>query len=271
MKTSKIIIVIYFLVSLFPAQAQDFPDPPSPPRLVNDYTGFLETNEIISLERKLVEFSRETSTQISIVIVPTLHGYDKSDYAFRLGEKWGIGQGDKDNGVLILIKPKTQNESGQAFIAIGYGLEGAIPDAIANRIVNAEILPNFKKGENYQGLEDATNRIISLAEGEFTADEYAESTDPGAGTSVGIIVIFFIIIIFSMISRAQRAKHFSGGKKIPFWTAFLLGSATGMSHRGSYGNFSSGSGSFGGFGGGGGGFGGFGGGGFGGGGAGGSW
>lgn len=270
MKTFKIFFVVFLCFSIYSGQSQDFPDPPSPPRLVNDYAGFLGTNEVISLERKLVEFSRETSTQISIVIIPTLNGYDKSDYAVRLTEKWGIGQQGKDNGVLILVKPKIGNEKGEVFIATGYGLEGVIPDAIAKRIVEAEILPNFRKGEFYKGLDDASNTIMSLAEGEFTADEYSKATEPGGAPQAGIIIIFFIILIITMVSRAQRAKQYSVGRKIPFWTAFLLGSATGMSHRGRYGNFSSGSGSFGGFGGGGG-FGGFGGGGFGGGGAGGSW
>ncbi len=270
MKTIKLFFVIILSLLIYPGQSQDFPDPPSPPRLVNDYVGFLKTNEVISLERKLVEFNRETSTQITIVIVSTLNGYDKSDYAFRLGEKWGIGQGDKDNGVLILVNPSAENEKGEVFIAIGYGLEGAIPDAITKRIIEAEILPNFRIGGYFKGLDDATNTIMSLAEGEFTADDYSKATEPSSGPGAGIIVLFFVIIIVSLISRASRAKQYSVGKKIPFWTAFLLGSATGMAHRGSYGNFSSGGGSFGGFGGGGG-FGGFGGGGFGGGGAGGSW
>lgn len=240
--------------------AQELPAPMDPPRLVNDFTGVLNQNEWTALEKKLRDYHDTTSTQIYIVIVNDLLGYDKSDYAFRLGEKWGIGQKSKNNGVLILVKPKVGNESGEAFVASGYGLEDVIPDITCNHIANREMIPFFKQNQYYQGLDVATTTIIDLAKGKFTADQYNKK---GASSGRFIIIIIIAIILFSLIFGKKSG---SGGKtmgsNIPFWVA--MGMLSGSSHSGGFGGFSSGSGGFGGFGGGGGGS-------FGGGGAGGSW
>ncbi|UCG26747.1 MAG: TPM domain-containing protein [Bacteroidales bacterium] len=239
------------------------PARPVPPRLVNDFADFLTTGEESSLERKLVDFNNETSTQITIVTVPSLEGFDISDFAFRLGENWGVGQEGFDNGIVILVKPKNENEKGEVFIATGYGLEGVVPDAVAKRIVEAEILPSFRKGEYFEGLDKAVTTLLELTRGEYTADAYLEET---ADNSVSFGIGFFILFIFliSLFSRIRRRRHFSPRHNIPLWTALFLAGSAGRSHGGNFGRFSSGGGSFGGFGG-------FGGGSFGGGGAGGSW
>src|SRR6056297_4342191 len=83
---------------------------PSPPKLVNDFAGILEQNEYNNLEKSLEQFARETSTQILVVTVQDLQGFDPGDFAFRLGEKWGVGQKGKDNGIVVLLKPKKGNE-----------------------------------------------------------------------------------------------------------------------------------------------------------------
>ncbi len=250
------------LLILQPAWTQDFPVRPNPPRLVNDYSGFLKPEEASKLETKLEQFARETSTQIAIVIVPDLHGYDKADYAVRLAEKWGIGQKEKNNGILILVKPKTAHDKGEVFISTGYGLEGVVPDAIAKRIVEVEVLPAFRKGQYFAGLDKATTRLIELTRGEYTADQYYQATkkkESGGGAAAGFIVLLLFFFIF--FGNIRRARHAALGGNIPFWTAlFLAGSASGT-NRGYFNDFSSGSGGFGGFGGGS----------FGGGGAGGSW
>ena len=269
-KTIKHIVLVFLSVLTLSATAQEFPERSNPPKIVNDYANFLSSAEKQSLENKLVQFNRETSTQIALAIVPSLQGYDKASYAYELGEQWGVGQKGKNNGILILVKPKKQNSKGEVFIATGYGVEGAVPDAIAKRIVENEIIPYFKQGMYYKGLDEATDRIIELTKGEYTADEYRQATSGSAGSAIPVIIIFLIVIIFSIAGRARRARHYSVGHNVPFWIALGIMSSN-RSHGGSFGNFSSGGGSFGGFGGGGGGFGGFGGGSFGGGGAGGSW
>lgn len=263
----KYTLLILLAVISLNSFAQDFPERSNPPRIVNDYANFLSAQENQALENKLVQFNNQSSTQIAIVVVKSLDGYDPASYAFGLGEKWGIGQKGKNNGILILVKPKHQNSKGEVFIATGYGLEGAVPDAIAKRIIENEIIPYFKQGMYYKGLDAATNRIIELTNGEYTAEQYKEATSRSdSGSAIPGAIIFLIIIIFSFIGRAKRARHYSVGHNVPFWIAMGMMSSN-RSHGGSFGNFSSGGGSFGG----GGGFGGFGGGSFGGGGASGSW
>ena len=97
------LLVVLFSVSVTRIFSQDIPDKPVPERLVNDFAGMLKPEDVNILERKLDLFNDSTSTQIAIVIVPTLNGYDKADYAQRLAEKWGIGQKGLNNGVLILV------------------------------------------------------------------------------------------------------------------------------------------------------------------------
>jgi uncharacterized protein len=258
--------VLFYNISGGSAYSQNLPEKPVPPRLVNDLAGMLSPEEINSLEQRLVAFNDSTSTQIAIVIVPTLLGYDKADYAQRLGEKWGIGKKDLNNGVLILVKPKKPGSDGQVFITQGYGLEGAIPDITCAQIVDQEILPAFRKGDYYGGLINATNTLMALARGEFSAAEYGQHAKKNAGQKVpsGLIlfVIFIIIMIISRRSGGSNRKNISTGG-LPFWMLLGMMNSGRGSHGGSWGGFSGG--------GGGGGFGGFGGGGFGGGGAGGSW
>jgi uncharacterized protein len=172
-----------------------------------------------------------------------------------------VGQQGKDNGLLMILDMQDRD----VFIATGYGLEEYIPDITAGRIVQHELIPNFKNGNYYAGVDAAVDVMISLLDGKFTADEYRKQTS-GGGASIGGII--FMIILFSLIFGGRRRSAGMGRSNLPLWLA--LGMLSGGRHSGSFGNFSSGSGGFGG----GGGFGGFGGGGggsFGGGGAGGSW
>jgi uncharacterized protein len=260
--------LLFCLIPIGTLFSQDIPVRPIPPRLVNDLAGMLKTDEVSSLEQKLVSFNDSTSTQIAIVIVSTLSGYDKADYAQQLAEKWGIGQKGLNNGVLILVKPKTADSNGQVQIAPGYGLEGAIPDITCAEIVDREILPAFRNADYYGGLNKATSTIMSLARGEYSAAEYGSRAKKSSSKQMPFgLVIFIVFIIIALISRGSGGsnnKHISTGG-LPFW--MLLGMMnSGRGSSGSWGGFSGGSG-----GGGGGGFGGFGGGSFGGGGAGGSW
>ncbi|MBE9467424.1 MAG: TPM domain-containing protein [Bacteroidetes bacterium] len=256
MKLSKIIFLAGLFLLNFNSFAQNIPDKPNPPRLVNDFAEILTVREKQALENKLVTFSNETSTQIAIVTVKSLNGYDKASFSFQLGEKWGVGQKGSDNGIIILVKPKTRQERGQVFVAPGYGLEGVVPDATAKKIVEHDMLPLFKRSEYYSGLDAATNTLISLTKGEFTATQYNKATRK---KSSHLPILFILIAIFFTIF-GRSGRHRSMGHNLPFW--MLLGMMGGSSNSGSFGDFSSGGGSFGG---------GFGGGSFGGGGAGGSW
>jgi uncharacterized protein len=268
MKTARFLFLFIVLTNLSQLRGQDIPEPPNPPRLVNDYVGLFSKQEGNALERKLVDFSDTNSTQITIVIISDLKGYDVVDFSQRLAQKWGVGQKKYNNGAIIVLKPKTAEEKGEINIDVGYGLEPLIPDITAKQIIDNEMIPRFKNNDYYGGVDAAVNTIMSLAAGQFTADQYPKRA--GKSSPLGFLVpIIVLIIIISMINR-NRGRHYTAGRNSSsLWTALMLGSMLGGSSRGSWGNFQSGSGGFGG--GGGGGFGGFGGGSFGGGGASGSW
>ncbi|HEY3371382.1 MAG TPA: TPM domain-containing protein [Prolixibacteraceae bacterium] len=263
-----LLLSVILVVFTFYGFAQDIPDRPNPPRLVNDLANVLSDQEEQQLESELDEFDRSTTTQITIVTVPDFGGTEMSDFAFKLGEKWGVGSKDKNNGIVIVFKPKVGNEKGGVFVAVGYGLEGIIPDAVANRlVVDNEMIPRFKQNDIYGGLQAGTKVLMSLASQEYTAQEYQQkaggkkSKDGGGGFFVVIMIIIILISFF----RGGKGRNFHSGGSLPFWLAMGLMSG-GNRGGGSFGGFSGGGG-----GGGGGGFGGFGGGSFGGGGAGGSW
>jgi len=260
------VLYAYLLTICIVATAQDIPEPMQPPRMVNDFSGLLSTAEQNQLEQTLQEFYYETSSQIYVVILDDLQGYDIAGFSQMLGEKWGVGTRGKDNGIVILVNPSPDRQHGDAFIATGYGLEGAVPDALANRIVDLDMVPYFRQQQYFNGLSAAAKTIMDLTRGEYTADEYLRSRQ---GSKVpAVFIILFFIILFSFIGRKRTTRSSSLGHNLPLWAAlFMLGSTRSSSHKGTFGNFSSGSGGFGGFGG----FGGGGGGSFGGGGAGGSW
>ncbi len=257
----RIFILVWILLTGFTVFSQDgIPDKPHPAKLVNDYSGILSAAEANALEQKLLHFNDSTSTQIVVVIINDLGGRDETDFADRLGEKWGVGQKGKNNGIVVLIKPMGGQGERKARISVGYGLESVIPDATARQIVDNEMIPNFKKSQYYKGIDAALNVLISLSRGEFTADQYSKRVP--RNSPYWLMVPFFLFVIISIfIGRKKGKGPTSPGKSLPFW--MLLGmSGSGRGSGGSWGGFS---------GGGGGGFGGFGGGSFGGGGASGSW
>lgn len=264
MKRSGIMMVLLLAVTISALKAQTLLPKPEPPRLVNDFANILTPEELQALENKLVAFNDSTSNQIAVVIVNDLQGYDRSDFAYRVARDWGVGQGDFNNGLLVLVKAKTDASSGQVFIATGYGLEGAIPDIACADIIDNEIIPRFRENDYYGGIDAGTNVLMALASGEYKYGNYGRK--PASGAIPGFIiflVILFIIIAISAGSSNNRNIRRSGSSNIPLWLLMSMMGGS-RSHGGSWGGFSGG-------GGGGGGFGGFGGGGFGGGGAGGSW
>jgi uncharacterized protein len=266
----QILFILFLSVFTFSVFAQDIPEKPNPPRLVNDLANVLSDQERQQLESDLVQFNDQTSTQIAILTVPSLNGYEVADFSTRVFNKWQIGQAGKNNGILIVFKPKTADAKGAVFVVTGYGLEGILPDAVINRnVVDHEMIPRFKEGDIYGGLYAGSKVIKELAAQEYTAEAYQKKTsgnkksEKGGG---GFILVVLIIIVLVSIFKGGRGGGYSSRGSLPFWLAMgLLGG--GNRGGGSFGGFSGGSGGFGG----GGGFGGFGGGMSGGGGAGGSW
>jgi uncharacterized protein len=249
MKKIGIIYLIGFLLFAFhQLSAQNIiPAKPNPSRLVNDYTNTLTADQKNTLEKKLVDFDDSTSTQIVVVILPSLEGNDISDVALKIGRSWGVGGKEYNNGVVFLISIGDKKIN----ISTGYGVEGALPDVTCKHIIEEEVKPNFRGSDYYRGIDEGTNAIIKAVKGEYHIKRKKDKTSRGAILIVAIIVI----LIFSFLSGR-------GG-----------GGGTMMSRRGFGGPVFFPMGGFGGGSGGnsGGGFGGFGGGSFGGGGASGGW
>ena len=124
------------------------PSPSNPPRLVNDYTGTLNASQINTLEHKLVAYNDSTSTQILVLLVDDLQGYSIEQYATEIGHSWGVGQKDKGNGVVILVKPEKGSEKGEVNISTGYGMEQYVTDATGKNIIEKEMIPAFKEPES---------------------------------------------------------------------------------------------------------------------------
>jgi len=237
---------------------QQIPPKPSPPRLVNDLAGVLMPGQVGALEQRLDAYNDSTSTQIAIVTVPTVGNSDMMSYAVKLGRTWGVGGKKFNNGVIILVAVKDH----KVFIATGYGMEGPLPDATCNEIIDNDIVPAFKTGDYYGGLNSGISDIIAAAAGEYQGTPAAQSGQSGKGILPVIFIVMIILFIVSRINRGGGTMISRGGGVL--WAAPFLGGFLGGG-----GGFGGGGGGGGGFGGGG--FGGFGGGGFGGGGAGGSW
>jgi uncharacterized protein len=251
--------LIALLVSLFCitgfASASDFPEKPNPPRLINDYAGMLNATEIADLEQKVNRFNDSTSIEICVVIISNLGNYDISDYAFQLGDLWGIGKKAKNNGVLILIS----KENRQAFIAPGYGMEGVLPDTRCNRIIQADLIPQFKRSDYFSGVSFTIDAIIRYSANEYTADPKVAK---GIKPAYVFLFIMLVIIVIGFINRKNPGNNSGSSRGGGSFFGPMIGGGFG-GYGSSGGGFGSGSS--------GGGFGGFGGGSFGGGGSGGSW
>lgn len=258
-----ICIVGLFFLNVSYAQ---FDIPPKPtkadPDAVYDYAELLSGGEKASLENKLKRYQDSTSTQIVVAIIETTKGESIGLLTPKWGHKWGVGQEGKDNGVMIVLAVKDR----KIWISPGYGAENKLTAGIVGQITRNRIIPFFKKGDYYGGLDEGVNSIIEVLSGEFTGERRRSSKGMPFGV-IMFLVIFFIVLI-SIISNNKRnggggnhrgSRRSSGSSLLDIIILSNLG-------KGSFGSRGSSGGGFsGGFGGG------FGGGGFSGGGAGGSW
>ena len=252
--------ILALVCLLAAAMSYAVPSRPDPQRLVNDLARVFTPEQVSRLENTLVAFDDSTSNQIAVVTVKDLEGYDASEYAVRIGLDWGVGSEQFNNGIVLLVKPKTFDSAGQVFIAVGYGLEGAIPDAYAKRIIENELIPHFRNNDYYAGVEAACDVLMKLASGEISEPRGEEEDDALLEIIATLLFIGLLIFIFIIaVGQNDDNGHSSGGGRRTIYVGPIITSGR------SYGGGSSFGGGFGG------GFGGFGGGSFGGGGAGGSW
>ncbi len=248
-------LVLAFLLLTIHGFGQSVPPPFDPPRFVNDFHGLLSRKGTNAIEKDLKAYYDSTSTEIAVVIETTLKGQDDFTRAMAFFDSWKIGDEEKDNGVLLYISFLDR----KLRIVTGYGAEGFLPDAIAKRIIQRDLVPAFRSKNYDRGVHDAVRNIMLAGQGEYKADP---ADNPEGNFPVGIIIFIIVLIIFMSIKNSG-----GGGRGFSGRGGYNMGRG-GWYIPGSGGGFGGGGG---GFGGGGGGFGGFGGGSSGGGGAGGSW
>lgn len=239
-----------FTFNLAPLTVQAQWLPAKPDRLVNDYSGILTAMQVEELEQRLRAFDDSTSNQIAVVITPTLGGDDENAVAQRIGQAWGVGQQEFKNGVVILIKSKTDEENwGAVAIATGYGIEGAMPDVFCKHIIDDRMLGPLGDGEYYRAITQALDVIMPVMAGEYSYAQFRSERRREGFVALGvlllIIVIAIVVVVVDVKKHPERWRN-SGGGGTPF-----IGGGTSAGMWGSGSSWHGGGGSsWGGFGGG---------------------
>ncbi len=179
------LIVLLLSTSLWAA-----PEFPALSGRVVDEAGLLTPAQTQSLTQALAAAEQNTSNQLVVVTVPDLQGYEIADYGYQLGREWGIGSKENDNGVLLIVAPNDR----KVRIEVGYGLEGALTDALSSVIVQQEILPAFRQGQFYGGIQAGVTSIQAAIKGEYQGER--QPRDKPSGLKALLILIGMVVLTF---------------------------------------------------------------------------
>ena len=238
---------VFFALLTLEARAAEI-IPPKPTGYFNDYAGVVSKAAALRFNEDLAQFERETSDQVVVAIFPKMQtDSDIADYTQRVAQGWGVGQKDRRNGVVLFVFVQDR----KMFIQVGYGLEGALPDATAFDITEYKIKPYFRNGNYEAGIAIGIDSIFKAIRGEYkgSGNTVAERNRRGGGTPSFLFFIIFLIALF-VISRMMRRLSGYGYSSRRGGPIFFPGGGGGWSSGGG------GGGGFSGFGGGGGSFGG---------------
>jgi uncharacterized protein len=222
--------------------------PPTPDRYFNDYAGVVSREAASRFNEQLAQFERDTSNQVLVAIFPKMQtDSDIADYTQRIAQSWGVGQKDRRNGAVLFVF----KDDRKMFIQVGYGLEGALPDATAFDITERHIKPKFRAGDYEGGLTTGVDLICKAITGEYKGSgKTVAENDKGGPIETKVIpflpfVIFFIILL--MIARRSKRRGWGyTGMGGPFIGGWGGGGWSGGSSGGGFSGFSGGGGSFGG-------------------------
>nr|WP_301334243.1 YgcG family protein [Solimonas sp. SE-A11] len=183
---------------------------------VTDLTGTLGSGERQGLERKLADFERERGSQVAVLLVPTTQPETIEQYSIRVAEAWKIGRKEQDDGVLLLVA----KDDRKLRIEVGYGLEGAIPDAIAKRVIEEVMLPRFRGGDFAGGIDAGVDSILGLVRGENLPAR--RSAQGPSGDLLGIVA--FVLLAVTMFLRSILGRFFGGlaAGAISYFAVMLL-------------------------------------------------
>lgn len=176
---------------------------------VMDEVGYLTRDDRQELMQLLYDFNRRGKAQLQVLILPDLQGYPIEEASIRIVEKWQLGEKKKDNGVLFLIAAKERAMR----IEVGQGLEGAIPDITAKRIISDQVIPLFRTKRFSAGIVVGVHEILRLADKEFADERNLKEEDSGGLGDIPVFVIIAVLIIISILGRfgGGRGRYYRGG------------------------------------------------------------
>ncbi len=205
----KPLLLLFLLIALQGwssiALAQKFPAQPE--GFVNDYAHLLSPGEVQALDQKLSNYRDTTSNEVAIITVNSLQGYPIDQFSLKVLDTWKIGQHNKRNGVLIFVAPKERKMR----IEVGYGLEGVLPDILAGQVINEIMKPAFRKGDYYQGLNQATTAIMKIVAGTYKANQ--KKSKNGPGMAFPILLIIAVVLYFLIIRKDGPRSRGPGGRR----------------------------------------------------------
>jgi uncharacterized protein len=188
-------------------------DAPPNDGYITDVTGTLTAAQDEALETSLDAYRVQTSNQIAVLMVESLSGADLVQTAVDIGRKWGIGTKEKSNGVFMLIAKQDR----ELTIQVGYGLEGALPDIVTKGIIDTDVLPSFRDGKYFEGIQAGVAAIEKHIGGEYTADRYTASGTEGI---FPFFLVFFFIVLNFLSAWLARSRS--------FWVGGAMGGVFGM-------------------------------------------
>lgn len=215
-------MVLLFAIRLAATAQEGIPEVPDPPRLVNDFADILSLQEESRLEHELVSFADSTSNQIVVVTVKDLGTYTPAEFTKALGNRWGVGQKESDNGVVIMVKPTGGAGERHAFIATGYGLEGVLTNAVCKQIVDQTMVPAFKRGQFFSGISQATVLIKQLVAGEISVEKLRKKRAPFPFWILISGFLFLLPFIYGIWMECMGTRQYAATNNISFLRAFLL-------------------------------------------------
>jgi uncharacterized protein len=202
---------MWCIMLALPAAVFAYTSPGSPTGFINDFAKVLSPSVVQQLESELIQLQKETSTEISVVTVPTIGDDYIENYSIQLAEEWGIGSEKHRNGILLLLA--TQDR--KLRIEVGYGLEGALPDSVADRIIRNEMVPQLKAGSFDGAVQAGVSKIIAATKG-----EYSDATSGKKSNDVFAVVFFFLIFGLQWLAAILgRTKEWWLGGALGFTAA----------------------------------------------------
>ncbi|WP_219592222.1 TPM domain-containing protein [Aeromonas salmonicida] len=224
---------------LWTSVLQAAPDFPALSGRVVDEVNLMSRKQAHQLTQQLAAFEKRSGIQLVVVSIDSLDGETIEEYGYQLGRHWGIGQKGKNNGVLLLI---AQDER-KVRIEVGYGLEGALPDAIAANIIQTRILPAFKRGDMVAGVVAGSQSIMQALAGEYRPVDTAKKEDKLGGPWLFILMVIVMIVLHNLRGGGGGS---GGGRRRAAFLAGGFGAGSFGGRGGGGGGFSGGGGSFGG-------------------------